>query len=617
MEHVLEVRDMKIAYRGNVCPAVEGCSFQLNRGEILGIAGESGSGKTTLILSLIGLLDKNAMVSGGRVWLNGEEITPPLSEKKYRTIRGKKIAVVMQNAMSCLDPSMKIGRQLTESIRYHRKCSAVQATEQARELLDLTGIRNPEECMRKYPHECSGGMQQRICIAIALSGKPEVLIADEPTTALDVTVQAQILNLLRRISRDRGMPMIFISHDLGVLTSLCTRILVMHQGQIIEEGNPDDLVRGGTEAYTKSLIGAKQMLERRKIRGPSETKFFDGNTLQSEDRSVVSLNHVDKYFGKYQVLRDITMEIRKGEVYGLVGESGSGKTTLARLIQGIYTEDGGRIRWSGDKEVSRGKKMSGDRHGFRKCSRHTRSPVQMIFQNPYQALNPSMTILENLEEPLRTAGIKGENAKARAAEMAENMGLESAKLGDKPGQLSGGQLQRAVIARALLSEPELMICDEPFSALDAGIQVKLVELLKQIKREQNITVMFIGHDLSVLNQFSDRIGVMYGGALVEEGNTEEMEEEPWHPYTKTLFEAAARVKLSARRDDRKIVMEERTGREYGTGCPFYRNCIYAVRKCAVEIPELYTYKDRRVKCFLYAPDQNEKRDTNYHMTAQI
>lgn len=241
----------------------------------------------------------------------------------------------------------------------------------------------------------------------------------------------------------------------------------------------------------------------------------------------------------------------------------------------------------------------------------------MIFQNPYQALNPSMTILENLEEPLRTAGIKGENAKARAAEMAENMGLESAKLGDKPGQLSGGQLQRAVIARALLSEPELMICDEPFSALDAGIQVKLVELLKQIKREQNITVMFIGHDLSVLNQFSDRIGVMYGGALVEEGNTEEMEEEPWHPYTKTLFEAAARVKLSARRDDRKIVMEERTGREYGTGCPFYRNCIYAVRKCAVETPELYTYKERRVRCFLYAPDQNEKRDTNYHMTAQI
>lgn len=598
MEHVLEVQNLSVAYGDR--EVVRNCSFALDRGEILGIAGESGSGKTTMAMSIPGLIGENACVIGGKILFCGEDITPPLAEKRACRLRGGEIGVVMQEAMSCLDPNMRIGRLLTESIRRHLGVRRDEAKERAEELLDMAGVRNPKECMKKYPFECSGGMQQRICIAMALSGNPRLLVADEPTTALDVTVQAQIVNLLKRIARDFSIPILMISHDLGAVASACSRLMIMYDGKIVEEGDIKSVLQNGKHAYTRELVRARAEIGHKA--GTAPVGKTDG-VWYLRARSVW------KYFGGSAVLRDVTATLRAGEIYGLAGESGSGKTTFAKVLKGLYQPDRGTVDTEGNAfpECEKAGGSSGRRQ----------QQIQMIFQNPYQSLNPSMTIRENLQETFYAAGVrqKDQNRMAdRLSRLMKYVGLDEEYMDAFPSQLSGGQLQRAVIARALLLDPALLICDEPFSALDARLQLRLAEILEKL-RQEGLSILFIGHDLPVLQRISDRIGVMYSGLIVEEGAAQQVSGDPWHPYTKELFCAADNLSLKKKGTEKSIVVEE--FREQKECCPFYHNCMYAVKKCGSQIPEMYEYGTRHIRCFLYQPDEAPGANRRRPVTARI
>lgn len=598
MEPLLEVRHLTIAYEDAQKEVVKDCSLALDKQEILGIVGESGSGKTTLVMSLLGFLKKGAVISEGEIRYCGEDITPPLSEQESRRLRGGEIAVVMQNAMSSLDPLMKIGGQVMESLRIHTGCSKKEAKERAEELLDMVGIRDAKGCMNWYPFECSGGMQQRICIAIALAGNPKILIADEPTTALDVTVQAQILNLLRRLCRDFGISMILVSHDLGVVKMLCSRIMIMHEGRMIEQGRTGEILRGGKEAYTRALIRARRNLEQMPFRAEKT----------GMKPVLIDVSLVSKKFQKKEVLHSVSLKICRHQTYGLVGESGCGKSTLACTMLGIYRPDAGSIFW----EKERIDRLSGKRR--RAFSRK----MQMIFQNPYQALNPSMTVYENLREALVARGmIDKAEVHEKVAAMLTEVGIEESRLWDRPEQLSGGQLQRIMIARALLMSPELLVCDEPFTGLDIQVQEQLVHLLNEMKKKEHLSMLVISHDLSLMSRISDVLGVVYVGWMVEEGPCRSLVEEPWHPYTKALFLAGEKVKLTGREKKKIPVQEEAVSLQKTTGCPYADNCKYAQKRCFQEVPELYEYGERKVRCFLYAEEMNAAREEGYHMRSLI
>lgn len=598
MERLLEVEKLSIAFSEGEKSVVKECSFFLRDQEILGIVGESGSGKTTMVMSILGFLKEGASVKGGHIRYCGKDITPPLSPGIYQKLRGGEIAIIMQNAMSCLDPFMKVGNQIVESLILHIGCKKREAKEKAEELLDIVGIRDVEGCMEKYPFECSGGMQQRICIAIALAGNPRILIADEPTTALDVTVQVQILNLLRRLSRDRKIAVIVISHDLGVVASLCSRLLVMHDGRIIEQGNTEDIFHNSQEGYTKRLFQARKNLECLQPVSP----------LKEGQEILLETENICKKFRKKEILHSVSIKICRNQTYGLVGESGCGKSTVARTLMGIYEPDQGSVCWKGEKI----------NHLSKEKRRNYCQMMQMIFQNPYQALNPAMTVYENLKESLLVAGILEEQEIGRrVSQILKEVGVEDARKMDYPHQFSGGQLQRIVIARALLMQPEFLVCDEPFSGLDIQIQEQLVDLLGRMKEKERLSMLFIGHDLSMINRVSDVVGVIYAGTLVEEGESRLVMEKPWHPYTKTLLTAADKVKLTRTNKTRPLVIEEVAVQKPISGCPYAGNCRYATRRCLKEMPLMYEYHGRRVRCFLYADDKNAVRDTGYQMRTQI
>lgn len=598
MEPLLEINHLTIVYEEARKEVVKDCSLSLDEQEILGIVGESGSGKTTLVMSILGFLKEGASIKAGEIRYCGKVITPPLAEADRQKLRGGEIAVVMQNAMSCLDPLMKIGGQIVESVRLHTGCQKKEAKERAEELLDMVGIRDAKGCMNKYPFECSGGMQQRICIAIALAGNPKILIADEPTTALDVTVQAQILNLLRRLCRDLGIAMILVSHDLGVVKMLCTRTLIMHEGKVIEQGRTEEILRGGREVYTRALIQARRNLEQM----PFSTEKTGMKPV------LMRVSEVSKKFQKKEVLHSVSLAICRHQTYGLVGESGCGKSTLARIMLGIYQPDEGNIFWE---------ETPIDRLSGRKRKSYSRK-MQMIFQNPYQALNPSMTVYENLREALIAKGVTDfTEIGARVATILEEVEMEACRQWDYPEQLSGGQLQRIMIARALLMSPELLVCDEPFTGLDIQVQEQLVHLLNEMKEREHLSMLVISHDLSLMSRISDVLGVVYAGWMVEEGPCRPLVEEPWHPYTKALFLAGEKVRLTGKEQKKMLVQEEAAAVRKTAGCPYAVNCKYAQKRCFLEVPEMYEYGERKVRCFLYAEELNAARAEGYHMRSLI
>ena len=474
---------------------VDSVSFQMAPGEILGIVGESGSGKSTLMYTLKGLLWERAAVS----------------YDKLEMMDNIKIGMVLQYPLSYLTPGMKVGTQLMETIRQHQHLSKQEAKQEALSLLEQVGIEGGEKILHKYPHAFSGGMRQRIILAIALAMNPSLLIADEPTTALDVLVQRKILKRIRKIARERNMAVLLVSHDLCVVGELAKRVIVMKEGQIVEDAPIEKIFSSPDHPYTQMLL----------------ERFHSEQLKQNEEEEtevLLSVEHLQKSFAEggifrkekvTRAVRDVSLTICRGETYGLVGESGCGKTTLARILTGIVRPDEGVIDYYGEKRM------------------------QMVFQDSYAALDPRLTLYQILEEPLKLNHIgTAEERRNKIQEMIQWIGLPPDAMNKRPHAFSGGELQRICIARALILDPELIILDEPVAALDVVTQEQILELLVRIQEEKDITYLFISHDLHLVKRMCRRISVMYQGEFVESGDTAKIYENPQHSYTKTLLNAA-------------------------------------------------------------------------------
>ena len=482
---------------------------------------------------------------------------------------------------------MKIGKQIAETVKNRRKCTKKEAKKRALELLDLVGIRNPALRMKQYPFELSGGMRQRVVIAIALACDPRLIIADEPTTALDGAVQAQILGLLRKVVRETKTALLLVSHDLGVIASLCSRVYVMEKGQVAESGTAEEIFYSPEKEYTKQLI-----------RNAGKMHF---RTEKEKEKKEILLRteHLTKEYHTKEGIRDLSFELYKGETFALVGESGSGKTTLARILSGILKPDSGMID---DRSKTR---------------------AQMVFQDPYGALNPCLTVGQAMEEAIRKTVPDPRLRRQKAEDTLRLSGLRETVRNRYPRELSGGERQRAGIARALVCDPELLICDEAFSSLDASTRDGLLELFGTLQREQALTCLFISHDMKAVARISGRMGVLFRGELVETGRTRSVCTDPWHPYTKQLLlSMPAPDPLRAGRRKGISFREKSTelpGRDSGAqrGCPFAENCPYAMDCCREETPDSYVFGERTVKCFLYSEEHSGRRAEGYKMTSQI
>ena len=507
-------------------PLVRDLSFSLRRGETLAIAGESGSGKSITSLAIMGLLPPPAVrVTGGTVHLGGVELTT-LPESRMRSLRGDRVAMIFQEPMTSLNPVLTVGAQLVEAIRAHDPVGRAQARARALEALRAVRLSQPERRMEQYPHELSGGMRQRVMIAMALALRPEVLIADEPTTALDVTVQREVLDLLRDLQRDLGTAIILITHDMGVVAEMADRVIVMKDGAMVETATTADLFARPAAQYTRDLLAAVPRMGAGAVR-PAVT----GDVVASLRDVVVRFPLRGGLLGRVtqnvHAVEHVGFDICKGETFALVGESGCGKSTIAKAIVGLVPH-AGRI------EVG-GQALEGLDAAAQKALRRR---VQMVFQDPMAALDPRMTVGDLIAEPLVIHGVgTAAEQRAAAAELMERVGLGADGLDRYPHEFSGGQRQRICIARALALKPDLIIADESVSALDVSVQARVLELLRALQAEFGIAFLFISHDMAVVENISDRVAVMYLGQIVETGTRAQVFANPQHPYTRRLIEA--------------------------------------------------------------------------------
>jgi peptide/nickel transport system ATP-binding protein len=520
--------------------AVQDVSFDLRASEVLGIVGESGSGKSVTCRAITRLLPASARVSG-QVLLDGREVLR-LDESGMRELRGNEIAMIFQNPSTHLDPLMRIGRQIGEGLRFRLGRSARQVRQDAIDLLADVRIKEPDRRVDSYPHELSGGMKQRAMIAAALACRPRILVADEPTTALDVTVQAAILDLLREIRRSRELAMILVSHDLAVVAQMCDRVLVMKDGRAVEAGDTQQIVRRPRAAYTRTLIDSQpEIMARRRVSGTraAAAKPSGETAFRVENLTVAFSGGGNLLSGLFsraapavRAVAGLSLEIRRGETLGIVGESGSGKSTLARSLVKLVQPTDGRILFHG-RPI--------DAMSRRETAAYRRR-VQMVFQNPYESLDPRMTARQAIAEPLLRHGIVARNAVGRRVQELMHMAELPADLAARrPRQLSGGQCQRVAIARALAMEPEVLVADEITSALDVTIQSQILKLLQELRERMALTIVLISHDLSVVRTFCHRAAVMQAGRLVESGTVEELFARPQQDYTRRLIAAVPRM----------------------------------------------------------------------------
>ena len=523
---LLDIRSLAIHTDSGI-PLVNPVSFQVNRREIVALVGESGSGKTLSSLALMGLLPPGVLMSGGEIWLEDKRIASP--DVPYDApVRGKELAMIFQEPMTSMNPVLKVGEQIAEVLVRHQQIGWKQAHRDAVALLDRVGIVNPEQRAKQYIHQLSGGMRQRVMIASAISSKPRLLIADEPTTALDVTIQAQILALLQELQQEMEMGILLITHDLSIVARYADRAYVMHQGNLVEQGPVGQLLTAPQEPYTRKLIAASQPQAR-----PAGAQISDEAPLirlHELTKSYAQTRSLPFVAAKRQtVLFPTTLDIRRGEILGLIGESGSGKTTLGRAIMGLIDTDSGDIEFDG---VSLTLASQAIRQKMRRRA-------QIIFQDPYASLNPKMTIGEQIAEPLRVYKLRpAGQIQARVEELLKLVGLEAHHASRLPGAFSGGQRQRVAIARALALEPELLVADEAVSALDLSVRGQILALLDRLREQLGLTVLFISHDLAAVKQVCDRVVVLYHGKVVESGTTGEVLVAPQHPYTRQLLAAA-------------------------------------------------------------------------------
>lgn len=518
---LLDVNNVSIGFADTkpMQMVVNNIFFQVDQGEILGIVGESGSGKSMTALSIMGLHKDTARITSGEIIVEGNNLLS-MSEKQKRSYLGKEIAMVFQEPMTSLNPVMKIGDQVSEMLAIHTRLSRKEQKEKTVEALLEVGLNNPEELYNKYPHELSGGMRQRVMIAMAMICKPKILIADEPTTALDVSVQAQILALLKKINKEHGVSIILISHDLGVIRTMCERTIVMSQGEIVEQGLVEEIFRNPKQEYTKKLIDAVPSIHKKKVE--IETVVQLPSKVNGQVSKILSVNGVNIYYYqngrirrgvKKQIVKQVSFHINEGEVVGIVGESGSGKSTLAKAIAGLNMFYEGEIT----------------------C---TETRPQMVFQDPYSSLNQAKKVQWILEEPLKIkGGYTKEERRRLVKEKLSEVGLLE-EIGKRyVYQLSGGQRQRVCIAAALMLQSKFVILDEAVSALDVTIQRQILDLLMELKEKHCLTYLFISHDMNVIHEICDRVIVMHDGKIVEQGRTREIFTAPKDEYTKELLSA--------------------------------------------------------------------------------
>jgi len=649
---LLQVRDLRTWFLTDAGPvrAVDGVSFDLRAGETLGIVGESGSGKSVCAKSIMRLLDEPARIVGGSILFQGRDLAS-LDEAAIRSVRGREIAMVFQDPMTSLNPVLRIAKQLVEAMTAHGRFTPQAARVRAIDLLRRMGVGTPERAVDSYPHQFSGGMRQRVMLSMGFSNEPALLIADEPTTALDVTIQAQILELLRELNRDLGTAVILISHDLGVIANVCQRILVMYAGEVVEEGPPEELLSDPRHPYTWALLHAAPRIDatatdRRltTIDGqppdprawPDGCRFRarcpfaiakcaehpallpiddsrasrcwvtqQGGTLRPPERArpapipaiaeirqplleVTDLHKhfvlpKDGYFAPARVLRavdGVSLTVHRGETVGLVGESGCGKSTLARLVTRLHAPTAGNILFDGT-DITQASQSE---------IRPLRRRMQMIFQDPYASLNPRMSVGEILAGPLLLHGIVDSKTAAvgRVGELLDLVGLPAASARRFPHEFSGGQRQRISIARALAVGPDLVVADEPISALDVNIQAQIINLMVDLQEKLGLTYLFIAHDLAVVRHVCDRIIVLYLGKVMEIAHAADLFTRPLHPYTRTLISAAPVPDPRIERTRRHVPMkgEPPSAVNPPSGCRFRTRCPVAQPRCTVEEPML-------------------------------
>jgi peptide/nickel transport system ATP-binding protein len=519
-DQLLSVTDLQISYGDT--PAVTGVSFTVGRGEVVAVVGESGSGKSTTAHAILGLLSGSGHVTGGGVEFEGERIDE-YSDRAWQKIRGARIGLVPQDPTTSLNPVTRIGDQVAEVLRIHGLADRRKARLDAIEVLERAGIDRPEIRARQYPHELSGGMRQRVLIGIALVANPALIIADEPTSALDVTVQRRILDHLDERIAESGSAVLLITHDLGVAADRADRILVMQGGRIVESGRTAEILENPQHEYTRKLLSAAPSLSSGPIDRP----------VRQDTTPLLTLSGITKRFNvgrgsSITAVNDVSLTVPRGQTVSLVGESGSGKSTTARIAVRFEQADAGTITFDG-RDITRVKGSD---------LRELRRKIQLVYQNPYASLDPKLSIVDIVAEPLRAFKVGSRiEQQARAAELLDQVALPGQFGSRKPAELSGGQWQRVAIARALALKPDLLVLDEPVSALDVSVQAQILALLDDLQRELGLTYLFISHDLAVVRQISDIVGVMQSGQLVEIGTTTEIFDNPRHDYTRTLLGA--------------------------------------------------------------------------------
>lgn len=520
-ELLVDVSDLTVDF-GSV-RAVDGLSFTLEAGGALGVVGESGSGKSASAYALLGLHRGTGARVGGTVKVAGTDVNAA-DDAGLRALRGAKAAMVFQDPLSSLDPYHPVGDQIAEVYRVHHRASRKAARARAVEVLDRVGIPDAARRSRLRPHEFSGGMRQRALIAMALACEPRLIVADEPTTALDVTVQAQILDLLHTLRQETGMGLLLVTHDVGVAAESVDDVLVMREGREVERGPVARVLGSPREAYTKELLAAVPRVETRRV-VPSQRVAEDVTPLLE---AVDLRREFGRGSGKVAAVGGVSLTVHAGRTLGIVGESGSGKTTLGRMLVRLLDPTAGRLRYGGTEIGSLSEKEL----------RPFRRELQMVFQDPVASLNPRRSVGESVADPLRAAGERDEGrVRDRVGALLERVGLDPAHFERYPHEFSGGQRQRIGIARALAAEPKVIVCDEPVSALDVTTQAQVVALLAELQRELGIGLVFIAHDLAVVRQVSDRVAVMRGGLIVEQGSADAVYGDPQDPYTKQLLAA--------------------------------------------------------------------------------
>ncbi|PKZ73624.1 ABC transporter ATP-binding protein [Gardnerella vaginalis] len=601
-EPLLSVRNLQVSFasEAGTVHAVRNMNFDLYRGKTIGIVGESGSGKSVTSLAVMGLLDKNASVKGSVVY-KGEELLTK-SDAEMSKIRGKNIAMVFQDPLSALTPVFSIGDQLREALVIHNPdMTEDQIRERSIELLNLVGITKPAERLKSFPHEFSGGMRQRVMIAMAIANNPDIIIADEPTTALDVTIQAQVLDVLKKAQKETGAAMIFITHDLGVIAGVADEVIVMYAGHLVEHNSVEEIFANPTQPYTIGLLGAVPRVDQKRTRRltPISKPTMDmlmaeeksGDTsdmmgLEAESETVRALLHAEtektikpmfegipredrkvvldvkglvktfpitgggflrRKVGEVRAVDGIDLEIREGETVALVGESGSGKSTTLMEIMSLKKPEAGSITVFG---TDLNDKLTKEQR------RELRSKIQYVFQDPMSSLDPRMLVYDILAEPLHVQKKSKEEIRQRIAELMQLVELNPDQVDRFPTQFSGGQRQRIAIARALAVNPKLLLLDEPVSALDVSIQAGIINLLEDLQDKLGVAYLFVAHNMAVVRHISSRIAVMYHGRIVESGETDEVFDNPKHPYTKALISAVPIPDPTIEKNRKRIILNE-------------------------------------------------------------